>query len=202
MIPTDTDGLLKDAGGARPASDVDALIERLQGFNPPDRTIASQRDYSQAIHDAAAALVQLREENAEVYQANDYFKRKAERAEAEVARLTTKCKYGDPMCPCQDGDACHYEGDNPMTPPPIAALKARIAALEAERDCANDRAATHLADAYSMRDQRDALAKDAERTHERICQAIDCRNMGDHAKGWDILRQWLVDVADAAREKP
>ena len=53
---------------------------------------------------------------------------------AEVARLTTKCKYGDPMCPCQDGDACHYEGDNPMTPPPIAALKAHIAALEAERD--------------------------------------------------------------------
>ena len=56
----------------------------------------------------------------------------------------------------------------------------RIAALEAECD---------------------ALKQDAERTHERICQAIDCRNMGDHAKGWDILRQWLVDVADAAREK-
>ena len=61
---TAPDGLLRDAGGARPASDVDALIERLQGFNPPDRTIASQRDYSQAIHDAAAALIQLREENA------------------------------------------------------------------------------------------------------------------------------------------
>jgi len=58
---TAPDGLLRDAGGARPTSDVDALIERLQGFNPPDRTIASQRDYSQAIHDAAAALVQLRE---------------------------------------------------------------------------------------------------------------------------------------------
>ena len=27
------------------------------------------------------------------------------------------CKYGDPYCPCQDGDPCHYEGDNPMTPP-------------------------------------------------------------------------------------
>jgi len=27
------------------------------------------------------------------------------------------CKYGDPLCPCQDGDSCHYEGDNPMTPP-------------------------------------------------------------------------------------
>lgn len=27
------------------------------------------------------------------------------------------CKYGDPCCPCQDGDPCHYEGENPMTPP-------------------------------------------------------------------------------------
>lgn len=26
------------------------------------------------------------------------------------------CKYGDPSCPCQDGDSCHYEGDNPMRP--------------------------------------------------------------------------------------
>ena len=40
-----------------------------------------------------------------------------------------------------------------------ASLMERIAALEAERDCANARADTHLADAYSMRDQRDALAK-------------------------------------------
>ena len=24
------------------------------------------------------------------------------------------CLYGDPLCPCQDGDACHYEGDNPV----------------------------------------------------------------------------------------
>ena len=31
-------------------------------------------------------------------------------------------------------------------------------AAEAERDCANARAETHLADAYSMRNQRDALA--------------------------------------------
>jgi hypothetical protein len=26
-----------------------------------------------------------------------------------------QCKYGDPFCPCQDGDQCHYEGENPMT---------------------------------------------------------------------------------------
>lgn len=24
------------------------------------------------------------------------------------------CLYGDPLCPCQDGDACHYEGENPL----------------------------------------------------------------------------------------
>jgi len=32
-----------------------------------------------------------------------------------------KCKYGDPTCPCQDGDMCHYEGPNPMKPPKLFA---------------------------------------------------------------------------------
>ena len=27
-----------------------------------------------------------------------------------------RCKYGDPFCPCQDGDICHYEGKDPMAP--------------------------------------------------------------------------------------
>jgi hypothetical protein len=27
------------------------------------------------------------------------------------------CKYGDPTCPCQDGDMCHYEGPNAWPPP-------------------------------------------------------------------------------------
>jgi len=45
-------------------ADLDALVARLQGLNPPDRTIASQRDYSQAIHDAADALAQLRDSEA------------------------------------------------------------------------------------------------------------------------------------------
>lgn len=27
------------------------------------------------------------------------------------------CKYGDPLCPCQDGDMCHYEGPDAMKPP-------------------------------------------------------------------------------------
>jgi hypothetical protein len=28
-----------------------------------------------------------------------------------------KCKYGDPLCPCQDGDACHYEGKDAWSVP-------------------------------------------------------------------------------------
>ena len=28
------------------------------------------------------------------------------------------CNYGDPTCPCKDGDPCHYEGENPMLVPP------------------------------------------------------------------------------------
>lgn len=27
------------------------------------------------------------------------------------------CKYGDQSCPCQDGDACHYEGKDAWPPP-------------------------------------------------------------------------------------
>lgn len=26
----------------------------------------------------------------------------------------TACPHGDPTCPCQDGDVCHYEGPDPM----------------------------------------------------------------------------------------
>lgn len=37
------------------------------------------------------------------------------------------CKYGDPYCPCQDGDPCHYEGDNPMTPPAVTELERFVA---------------------------------------------------------------------------
>lgn len=27
------------------------------------------------------------------------------------------CKHGDPYCPCQDWDPCHYEGNHPMQCP-------------------------------------------------------------------------------------
>jgi len=27
------------------------------------------------------------------------------------------CPHGDELCPCPDGDPCHYEGENPMISP-------------------------------------------------------------------------------------
>ena len=30
-----------------------------------------------------------------------------------------KCPHGDAACPCQDGDACHYEGSNSMRCPTV-----------------------------------------------------------------------------------
>lgn len=43
----------------------------------------------------------------------------------ETLQLTAPpaCKRGDPSCPCQDGDPCHYEGDNPMTPPAVIGMR-------------------------------------------------------------------------------
>ena len=71
---TDTDGLLKDAGGARPASDVDALIERLEkdaiAWGLVFDSTVSASTTAALEREAAAALVQLREENARL--GNDY----------------------------------------------------------------------------------------------------------------------------------
>lgn len=43
------------------------------------------------------------------------------------------CKYGDPYCPCQDGDLCHYEGENPMSPDSdVAAYARRVRDIDSE----------------------------------------------------------------------
>ncbi len=33
--------------------------------------------------------------------------------------LGMPCKHGDPLCPCPDGDPCHYEGDDAWPSPRI-----------------------------------------------------------------------------------
>ena len=66
MIPTDTDGLLRDAGGARPRDDLDGLIERLnrarESLSAHGVTI---KEWDGSLYlEAAAALVQLRDSEA------------------------------------------------------------------------------------------------------------------------------------------
>jgi hypothetical protein len=104
------------------APDLDALIERLNGYNPPDRTVPEQRQMAQDIADAAAALAELREENARLH---DWYniaivemRQRAERAEAEVARLTWYKSRAD--------DLVRYLS---MKPPQITAVEAVIAEL-------------------------------------------------------------------------
>jgi len=92
---------------------LDALIERLQGFNPPDRTIASQRDCSQAIHDAADALIQLREEISARSDLMQGYLDCWRKSEAAYERLQSSAIAGE-------------KG--------LKVLQARIAELERERD--------------------------------------------------------------------
>ena len=58
MTPTDTEGLLRDAGGARPRDELDALIERLRSVSC---ILTPECDEHKTVREAAAALVQLRE---------------------------------------------------------------------------------------------------------------------------------------------
>ena len=78
-----------------------------------------------------------------------------------------------------------------------ASLMERIAALEAERDCANARADTHLADAYSMRDQRDALR---EPTETMIVAGVKTLMTGHDSQRHYVGALWRR-MFDAAKEK-
>ena len=61
---TAPDGLLRDAGGARPASDVDALIEQFPEINPGNYGEDDAIALNNWGIDAVAALAELREKNA------------------------------------------------------------------------------------------------------------------------------------------
>jgi len=163
-------------------ADLDGLIEQFPEIHPGNYSEDDAIALNNWGIDAVAALIQLREENARL---NDECERermrltacgvaalgyhkdgdsihpdyesaslsdvhqltaKLERAEAEVARLKERLEAQFKRLTSMDGL--------------LANAESRIAALEAERDCANDRADTHLADAYSMRNQRDALDKE------------------------------------------
>lgn len=51
-----------------------------------------------------------------------------------------ECKYGDPMCPCQDGKECDYEGPNALFVPPAYVRQI----LERHKDEVNRNASSHF----------------------------------------------------------
>lgn len=47
------------------------ILERLQGYNPPDRTVDEQRQIAIDIQDAAAEITRLKEENDKLRELKD-----------------------------------------------------------------------------------------------------------------------------------
>lgn len=104
--------------------------------------------------------------------------RARERLKAKAAVLPPKprCKYGDPACPCNDGDQCNYEGENPMVPPdgmvPICDDQLRVIYKETiygnvVPECIRDR--TGLL--FSFRDVQRYEGQDER--YERECKQMD-----------------------------
>lgn len=59
-----------------------------------------------------AAIEAERERCAQICDGHASIEGIAQRCAADIRSLAQPCKYGDPLCPCQDGLQCHYEGDN------------------------------------------------------------------------------------------
>ena len=145
---TDTNGLLRDAGGARPASDVDALIERLHmehGCRVPRGC---------EICEAAAALVQLREEisaRSDLMQGYlDCWRNDKERAERAEAALDTQNRA---LAQCRA--LLKQEIDD------VVPLRDKVAALEAERDAWKSKLLAEEVEHDATMAERDALHADA-----------------------------------------
>jgi len=98
---TDTDGLLRDAGGPRKASDVDALIEQFPEINPGNYGEDDAIALNNWGIDAVAALVQLRDSEA-------LARGKIAEQMIEIERLRGKRPAFGPehVCPMCKGEKC------------------------------------------------------------------------------------------------
>jgi hypothetical protein len=82
----------------------------------------------------------------------------------EQIEMSKRCKYGDPTCPCPDGDLCHYEGSKPWSVPPeyvrnaINDKNAELVALKAGyAECIEDMAdwAAYVGDYFRQKNDID-----------------------------------------------
>ena len=224
-MPTDTDGLLRDAGGARPTSDVDALIERLNSN--------TDKWYCR---DAAAALVQLRDENAEYrdgeYGVNKLAQRvasaeiRAELAEAELDtqnRALAQCRAllkqeCDDVVPLRErvawfeasgGVAAHTEVFEQMhraerAKAEVAQLRDNGTRLLEAADSWKDEAQRNQRLVAELERERNALAKDAEQSGTMLQWILSNAEyrLGVNSLGKPNYYVVPAEVIDAARKKP
>lgn len=94
-----------------------------------------------------------------------------------------RCKYGDPYCPCQDGDTCHYEGKDPMAPSAGAQGETQAdcaAALSMARDwlgaSARERASRRMQATPLIQSLADYATQQAEEI-ARLRAALETRDM-------------------------
>ena len=91
------------------------------------------------------------------------------------------CKYGDPTCPCADGDTCHYEGQNPWPAPPKGKfeptkqsagdkIRRELSGSSVERCCAE--IAAQLAD-HNEREERRGKPLLGELTEEETKTEVE-----------------------------
>ena len=63
-------------------------------------------------------------------------RRHSQGVEMKREHQSNVCPHGDTLCPCPDGDPCHYEGENPMTCPKVLGERERAAQVADEYDSA------------------------------------------------------------------
>ena len=136
---TDINGLLRDAGGARPRDELDGLIERLRSVSC---ILTPECDEHKTVREAAAAITELRDKNAATQAFADIelqtckeLRARAERAEAEVARLKINVRQLNEMLHQSNvPGTLRFQALYREIREETKNAEARIAALEAERE--------------------------------------------------------------------
>lgn len=100
--------------------------------------------------------------------------------EGPVPWPETECEFGDPFCPCQDGDPCHYV-DQPGSPAMIAPGMLALAEAEAEAAAEEDRC-PHCGG-----------EPDDPTSHLKDCRTIDtcAQTEPDLAEPWHPESEWF-----------
>jgi hypothetical protein len=106
---------------------------------------------------------------------------------------TKKCEFGDPACPCQDGDMCHYKGDNPFPQP--AGLSS---AAPSERDIEVAREIYAVFDSWLCEMLRFQKVPDAVQLIPKIASLLAARAAAPQNDRWVPVSERLPEPGSCA----